>query len=175
MARKFVIPSGKLLTAHLSATAIPGDFRRADYEMVKSSREAIYTDDDVCVNAETKECNSVATMYGVEHSAYVEDGEFWGFRLPPNSRGVSFILVDARDVVIREITDDRITPEQIKRMSDWVKEVVPTKNYGFYQDAADAFLDMMKDEQDRMAAEIAKQVDEEIMKHVPPIYGAPTA
>lgn len=175
MARKFVIPSGKLLTAHLSAMAIPGDFHRADYELMKSSREAVYTDDDVCVNPETKKCNSVATMYGVEHSAYVEDGEFWGFRLPPNTRGVSFILVDARDVVIKEITDDHITPEQIKRMSDWVKEVVPTKNHKFYDDAADAFLDLMKEERERATEAIANQIDAEIMKYLPPIYGAPTA
>lgn len=172
MSRLFVIPKGTLILAHLTGQAIPGDFRLKDFEALATSKEVIYTENDVCINPESKECFTVAVAYGLRNSPHVLDGEYWGFRLPENSRGVSFILVATKDVKLKET----ITQKQLKVMKTWIDQTIPVKP-GIYADAADAFLDLMDDEQDRMASEIAKQVDAEIMKSlmIPPIYGAPTA
>src|SRR5512135_3438190 len=102
MARLFIVPKGTLILAHLTEQAIPGVFRLKDFEALATSKEVIYTEDDVCINPESKECFTVAVAYGLRNSPYVLDGEYWGFRLPQNSRGVSFILVATKDVAFKE-------------------------------------------------------------------------
>lgn len=128
---KYRVPKGVPILVHKTwviKNRFPGNAKPAHFETIVTSKVATYTWNDVCLSPESPQTLlSPAIDYGVGDSMYYRDQNYYGFRLPTNSKGTEFILVGKRDVEVipakRSVTES-VQKEKVKVFDAQMKKVM---------------------------------------------------
>jgi len=89
--KKYTIPKGVEILVHRTQrlkTLAPMSATGADFICVTTVKETIYDIQDLCMFEGVCELG-----YGMRNSHFYVDGNYYGFRLPPNDMGAEFFII----------------------------------------------------------------------------------
>jgi hypothetical protein len=141
---KYIVSTGAVVFVHKTEIVKKEQILRAipqHFEAIVVTRSVVYTEDDIILSPDSREiCRDEALEYGLQNSMYFHDKEYYGFRLPQNSKGAAFMLVPKKMVFLVADLEtearpgtDPIIQKFNSRINEVIDELLPKSLRGNYQ------------------------------------------